>query len=199
MDFLLLIYFGGTQDFIIPSQLVDTSQKRESEKITMLSKNDSFWISGEYEEKQELQFVNPIFIQLKDHIYKISNQYGVPYDILTTIGHQESGGDWETNGMISYTGDYGQFQINLRWNFEDIHRDLGFTVEELLYDPYKNIEASAYLLKRIMNLYGYTIHNFNYENIFGTYNGWLNWRRSSISRQYVSSCMSIISQQKYLY
>lgn len=143
--------------------------------------------------------INPIYEDLKEHIYNISKKYGVPYDIMTTIGHQESGGDWETNGVISYTGDYGQFQINLRWNYEDIHRDLGFTVQDLLYDPYKNIEASAYLLQRIMNLYGYSISNFDYENVFGTYNGWTGWRNSSISRQYVVSCMSILDKKLYLY
>lgn len=142
---------------------------------------------------------NISYDSLKYYIYEKCNEYEVPFDVMTTIGHQESGGTWDTNGVVSYSGDYGQFQINLRWNLGIIEQDLNFTEQDILYNPYKNIEASIYLIKRIMNLYGYTMDNFDYENIFGTYNGWTNWREKEMAIDYAASCMSILSQNLYPY
>lgn len=187
------------QDIVLDHNLLrESSTNYEGNQKISVVLTDEKLNPVEKEEDKETD-INPVFNNLKEWIYEISKKYGVPYEIMTTIGHQESHGDWETNGIISSTGDYGQFQINLRWNFEDINRDLGFSVDELLHDPYKNIEASAYLLQRIMRLYGYTIQNFDYENIFGTYNAWTNWQNSSMARNYVYSCMRILAQNLYPY
>ncbi len=137
--------------------------------------------------------------ELKDSIYRISQDYGIPFNVMTTIGHQESGGQWNTNGVKSYTGDYGQYQINIRWNLESINNDLGFTEEDLLYNPYKSIEASAYLLSEIMNIYGYTIDNYDPKEIFGAYNGWIDWKDKEMAVEYAESCMAILEQNLYPY
>lgn len=149
--------------------------------------------------QEELTATNRIYTynELKDCIYEKSEEYGVPFDVMTTIGHQESDGKWNTNGVKSYTGDYGQYQINFRWNLDVIKNDLGFNEDDLQYNPYKSIEAAAYQVKKIMNLYGYTIDNYDAKEIFGTYNGWINWKENEMATSYAESCMNILAQNLY--
>lgn len=171
------------------------SQVIKTEKLQNDILKDSISVNIVREEEN----TNRIFTydELKDSIYRISQEYGIPFDIMTTIGHQESGGQWNTNGVESYTGDYGQYQINLRWNLESINQDLGFTKDDLQYNPYKSIEAAAYLLNKLMKLYGYTIDNYDPKEIFGAYNGWINWKDKEMAVTYAESCMSILEQNLY--
>ncbi len=172
------------------------SQVSKTEKL----QNDILIDNKMLVEENEV-YTNRVFTydELKDSIYRIGQEYGVPFDIMTTIGHQESGGQWNTNGVKSYTGDYGQYQINVRWNLESINRELGFTEDDLLYNPYKSIEASAYLINKIMNIYGYTLDNYDPKEIFGTYNGWTNWKEKEMAVAYAESCMSILEENLYSY
>lgn len=172
----------------------------------LMDKHEKERLKEERKRKKELKRqleedkkLNPIYVELRDYIYEMSVKYGVPFGVLTTIGHQESHGTWRTNSAISDTGDYGLFQINLGWNFEDIHNKLGFSEQDILHNPYKNIEASAYLLQKIMNVLGYTRDYFSYEEIFGYYNDWCNWRDNEMACEYVSTCMDILSQNLYPY
>lgn len=161
--------------------------------------NDENSNNVQNEIQENLEDTNRIYTyeELKDCIYEKSEEYGVPFDVITTIGHQESGGSWNTNGVESYTGDYGQYQINFRWNLETIKNELGFDEDDLQYNPYKSIEAATYLLKKIMNLYGYTANNYNAKEIFGTYNGWINWKENEMATTYAESCMNILAQNLY--
>ncbi|MCI9279842.1 MAG: transglycosylase SLT domain-containing protein [Bacilli bacterium] len=148
-----------------------------------------------YEPKQEYYDI-PIYDEaFQEHIFEISDKYGFAHDILFTIGHVESDGTWATNGVISPTNDYGLFQINIT-NHKQIYQVLGFTSDDLQYDPYKNAEAAAYLIKTFFDLYDYDITNFNYKNIFGTYNGYINWEEKEQSLEYVDYSMKIL-EEKY--
>lgn len=99
---------------------------------------------------------------------------------MMTIAHIESGGNFNNNGKISNTDDYGFYQINVV-NHSDIYEKLGYTAEDLLNNPYKNIEGAALIIKNIYNMY----ENPNIEDVLGTYNGWSNWREKEISINYV--------------
>ena len=142
---------------------------------------------------EKIYYDFPCSNELQDHIFNMDKKYNVPFDIIMTILHQESGGTWQSNGVISKTNDYGIAQINV-CNHEYIYQNLGFTSDDILYNPYKAIEAQAFLLRDIINLYGYT-DDIDYENVFGTYNGWVNWENIQSSREYVESCMEILQEK----
>ena len=130
----------------------------------------------------------------QDYIFNLSNETGVPSELIMTIIHQESGGTWDTNGKISVTHDYGLTQIN-QCNLSEIKNVLGITKEEVLNDPYKAMTAQTYLLQNIMNMYGYTNENIDYLNVCGTYNGWTNWEKKEMSQDYVASCQRILEEK----
>lgn len=127
--------------------------------------------------------------EFEDEIKELAEKYEIPYQIVLTIGHQESDGNWNNNGVISPTNDYGEFQIN-ECNLAYIEKNLGHTKEEILYDSIKNAEACMFLLKDIMNSDDIT----SLDDIFGMYNGWVNWKNKKISVNYVSNCNNIINE-----
>ncbi len=127
--------------------------------------------------------------ELEDGIRELARQYDIPYQIVLTIGEQESNGCWNNNGVISATDDYGEFQINKR-NLSYIEEQLGYTEEEILYDSLKNAEAAIFLLKDIINRDDVT----SLEDVFGMYNGWVNWKNKSISVNYVNNCNHIMKE-----
>lgn len=144
-------------------------------------------------EPKTIYYDFPCENKLQDHIFKMSKKYNVPHEIIMVIIHRESGGKWNTNGVISPTEDYGLAQINI-CNAEYIKENLGFSLDEILNDPYKSIEAQTFLLNDIINIYGYT-DNLDLENIFGTYNGWLDWEKSSDACEYAEACMQIYDEK----
>jgi len=119
-------------------------------------------------------------------IVDIAHKYGIDPEIMLTLGNKESDGKWDSNGKISKTNDHGVFQIN-KINHEHIKEVLGFTSEDLLYDPIKNAEAAAYLISRIMLRSDVN----SLDEIFGMYNGWTEWRNASI--EYVNECHEIMN------
>ena len=131
-------------------------------------------------------------IEYQRYILKMSNKYDVPFNVLMAIFDNESGGLFNTNGVISNTDDYGLFQINI-CNHDFIYEQLGYEPKDILNDPYKNIEAATLLVKQICNMYEEDLIQENYENIFGTYNGWKSWRNKEISRDYASNAVNKIN------
>lgn len=125
--------------------------------------------------------------EFEDDLKKLAESYHIPYQILLTIGYRESGGNWNTNGVISSTNDYGQFQIN-ECNLAYLEEKLGCTREEILNDPLKNAEACLYLLNDIIKREDVT----TLEDIFGMYNGWVNWENKPLAVEYVDACMEIV-------
>lgn len=133
--------------------------------------------------------------QLQDYINMKAEEYGIPAEIAFAIIERESGGNWNSNGVISKTNDYGLSQINI-CNHNAIYNALGYTTDDLLYNEEKNIDAMFYLLQGIFNQYGYTKDNYSYENVFGTYNGWINWRSINSSVDYANGCLQILENLK---
>lgn len=167
---------------------LETESEKTKEKPSILSiHSEEMKKLGEYNQTPLDKYQN-----LKLFIIQISKKYNIPYDILETIIHQESGGCWNTNGVISPTNDYGLTQIN-ECNLEKIYNELGYTKEEILYETSKAIDAQAYLIKEIIDLYGYN-DTINYKEVFGTYNGWIKWKNKEISIEYADSCMEILNE-----
>lgn len=167
---------------------LETESEKTKEKPSILSiHSEEMKKLGEYNQTPLDKYQN-----LKLFIIQISKKYNIPYDILETIIHQESGGCWNTNGVISPTNDYGLTQIN-ECNLEKIYNELGYTKEEILYETPKAIDAQAYLIKEIIDLYGYN-DTINYKEVFGTYNGWIKWKNKEISVEYADSCMEILNE-----
>ena len=127
--------------------------------------------------------------EYQEYIYEMSIKYDIPFNILMTIADNESNGLFDTNGKISEYDDYGLFQINI-CNHDLIFKELGYDSKDLLNDPYKNIEAASFLVKKICNMY----KEDDYENIFGTYNGWINWKDKETSRNYAANGIQKINE-----
>lgn len=126
--------------------------------------------------------------EFEDEIKQLAQNYGIPYQIVLTIGERESGGLWNNNGIISSTNDYGEFQIN-ECNLAYIEENLGFTKEEILNDPIKNAEACIFLLRDILNREDVN----TIAEIFGMYNGWIGWENKPLEVIYSDSCCEIIN------
>ena len=127
--------------------------------------------------------------EYQEYIYEMSIKYDIPFNILMAIADNESNGLFDTNGKISEYDDYGFFQINI-CNHDLIFKELGYDSKDLLNDPYKNIEAASFLVKKICNMY----KEDDYENIFGTYNGWINWKDKETSRNYAANGIQKINE-----
>lgn len=136
--------------------------------------------------------------EYEDYLHDKCSEYQEKYEldisdedllkIMLTIGEQESHGSWDTNGVVSSTNDYGQFQIN-KCNHKDIYDELGYTQDELLNDEYKNADAAIWLMCEniLTNKHCETI-----EDVFGMYNGWIGWENKRQSRNYSDSCIEIL-------
>lgn len=125
-------------------------------------------------------------------IHQTCDEYDVPFNVMMTIIDNESDGSFDANGKISDWGDYGYCQIN-ECNHDAIYQALGITPDELLNNPEKNIEAATYLVSEICKRYPEEINLGNYENVFGTYNGWLLWKQKESSIEYVQKAMKKIN------
>ncbi len=133
-------------------------------------------------------YENANSIELQEFMHEMSNKYDVPFNIIMTIADIESNGLFSNNGVISSTNDYGEMQINI-CNHDAVYKEFGWTSSDILNDPYKNIEASVWLIKGICDRYRNEINNGNVEEVFGTYNGWINWKNKQIAVDYASKAM----------
>lgn len=159
-------------------------------------KNSKAYISDNQTEivKSTIYYDFPCTEEFQKYMEKIAEEYEVPVEIMMTIIHRETGGMWDSNGVISPTNDYGLTQIN-KCNEEFIKENLEYTMEDILNDPYIAVEAQAFLLKNIMKEYGYDQDNIDYENVFGTYNGWVSWKQKEMSVEYAENCMEIYEEK----
>lgn len=146
-------------------------------------------------EPVEIKVLEPDYSGMKlsneyeDEIKKLADRYNIPYQIILTIGYRESAGNWNNNGVISATSDYGVFQIN-ECNLDYIEENLGYSKEDVLNDPIKNAESCMFILKDIIKRDDVT----TLEEIFGMYNGWVNWKNKEQSVSYSNACCEIMTE-----
>ena len=127
--------------------------------------------------------------EYEDEIRRLAKIYNIQYEIVLAIGYRESAGNWNNNGVISKSNDYGVFQIN-KCNLEYIEKNLGFTEDEVLNDPIKNAEACMFLLSDILKRDNVD----TVEEVFGMYNGWVGWRNKPLAVKYSNACCEIINE-----
>mgnify|MGYP001625113364 FL=1 len=123
-------------------------------------------------------------------IKQVAEEYQVPYRYLMTIADVESDGKFDNHGVISSSDDYGVMQIN-KANIPTLCERLNTTPDSILYDDETNIRASATILKDIINLCEQKYGTVNDEEVYGCYNGWINWREKEISRNYVEKALNL--------
>lgn len=179
----------------------EQEQAKENDSSEKLSKQYVAEMTQEINKEKviEIPTLKKVFVgydnncplEYQEYMYEICQIYEIPFNVLMTIVDNESNGLFDTNGVISEWNDYGLCQINI-CNHEDIYENLNYNSEDLKNDPYKNIEASAYLIKKICNIYSEDIKNGNYENIFGAYNGWLLWKNKQTSVEYAANAINKI-------
>lgn len=123
-------------------------------------------------------------------IKQVAEENQVPYRYLMTIADVESDGKFDNHGVISSSDDYGVMQIN-KANIPTLCERLNTTPDSILYDDETNIRASATILKDIINLCEQKYGTVNDEEVYGCYNGWINWREKEISRNYVEKALNL--------
>lgn len=147
--------------------------------------------SSNIDVKQDIIFVgydNMCPIEYQQYMYEMAKKYDIPFNVFMTIVDNETNGLFNANGVISETNDYGFSQIN-ECNHEIIEKELGYTPEDLLNDPYKNIEAAAFLIKRGYLQFPQDYETRSVDNIFGVYNGWINWKEKEGAVIYAQKAM----------
>ena len=170
-----------------PVEKTEMEKKIETELVTMVEQPPI---------EEKLLYNQPLMdVEIREHIQKIAEEYEIPFQIMMTIAHVESGGNFNNNGLISKSDDYGYMQIN-KVNLEVLCEELDITVDEILNDPYVNIEASAYLLKNICNICEEKHGKLINREVYGMYNGWINWDEKPISRNYVEKA-EVAEQEFY--
>ncbi len=143
----------------------------------------------------------PLSAPLQRFIYEqsIINQY--PADFLFTIIDVETRGKFDSTGEVSYNApgnyDLGLTQQNTLGSLPGFKSKYNINsydeAYELLKDnDYANVCAAFLLIEEIRKQYS----NFDPYEYAGCYNGWLNWRSKSISREYVSLFQNAY-EQKY--
>lgn len=163
--------------------------------------NEGFSYNDPYIEKQgECEIIEKLIIEkeysgmnlsneYEDEIKRLADIYNIPYQVVLTIGYRESAGNWNNNGIISTSNDYGVFQIN-ECNLSYIEENLGYSKDEILNDPIKNAEACMFLLKDIIKRDDVT----TVEEVFGMYNGWVGWETKPLAVTYSSKCCEIMNE-----
>lgn len=139
-------------------------------------------------EKKEYSGMN-LSNEYEDEIKRLADIYNIPYQVVLTIGYRESAGNWNNNGIISTSNDYGVFQIN-EYNLSYIEESLGYSKDEILNDPIKNAEACMFLLKDIIKRDDVN----TIEEVFGMYNGWVGWETKPLAVAYSSKCCEIMNE-----
>ena len=127
-------------------------------------------------------------LEQQEYMYEMAEKYDIPFNVLITIIDNESDSKFNNNGVISVTDDYGVCQINI-CNHDAIYEKFGYDSNEILNDYKKNIESGAYLISEIAKLYPEEVALGNYENVFGAYNGWLDWKKNQTSIDYAANAV----------
>ena len=127
---------------------------------------------------------------LKEKCLEYAEKYNLDYDtlykVIMTIGYRESDGKWDNSGKVSDTKDYGFYQIN-ECNLKDAKESKNYTKDDILYDDYKNADYAIYHVCKIMMLDSCKEE----KDIYGIYNGWIDYRKSKSAVNYANACMEI--------
>lgn len=171
------------------SQKNNSISKQNIEEITKLKE-----ITIKMEKRKNRNYYDiPVYDQdFQDFIYDTSIAYNVPYKIGFILAELESGSSWKSNSLIS-NGNYGLTQIN--WcNLPFIKENYGYEKEEVLNNPYINMECCIRLLHDIyLPACNYNENNICYEDIFGTYNRWIIWKDYPEACEYVEKAMHLLN------
>jgi hypothetical protein len=98
----------------------------------------------EDEESENFYYDIPLSNNIQDFIYEMSEKYDVEVELILAVIEQESNFD---SNCRSTTNDTGLMQIN-DINLDELKENLNITN---LYDPYQNIEAGTYFLKKCLD------------------------------------------------
>lgn len=131
---------------------------------------------------------------IKQTCMKYSVEYGIDYNRLyktvMTIGYVESAGEWNNDGVRSSTNDYGVMQIN-GCNAKEAYNNHGYTLHDLQYNAYANIDYGTDKICQIMSLRACKSD----KDVYGIWNGWVTWKNKPSAVNYANACMEI--QGKY--
>lgn len=131
----------------------------------------------------------PLSAPIQHFIYEQSIENEVPFDFLMSIIYVETRGNFNSSGQVAYNDkdnyDLGLTQQNTVSSLPNFEKNYNIGYEEcfnLLKDnDYANI-CSAFLgIQQIKKQYP----RFDENEFAGCYNGWINWKDYSTSRDYV--------------
>lgn len=140
----------------------------------------------------------PLSAELQRFIYEQSTLNDIPFDFLLSIIHVESRGNFNSSGQVGYNSatshDLGLTQQNTISSLPNFMKTYQVNYEDgytLLKDnDYANVCAALLMCNEISNQF----NEYNPYEFAGCYNGWLNWRNYSISREYVSMFQQVYDE-----
>lgn len=132
----------------------------------------------------------PLSAEIQRFIYEQSKENEIPFDFLMSIIYVETRGNFNSSGQIGYNSstshDLGLTQQNTISSLPNFMKEYNVSYEDgyqLLKDnDYVNVCAAFLICEEIDKQFD----EFDAYEYAGCYNGWLNWKQYSISREYVS-------------
>lgn len=140
----------------------------------------------------------PLSAELQRFIYEQSTLNDMPFDFLLSIIHVESRGNFNSSGQVGYNSstshDLGLTQQNTISSLPNFMKTYNVSYEDgyqLLKDnDYANVCAAILVCNEINKQFS----EYDPYEFAGCYNGWLNWRNYSVSREYVSMFQEVYDE-----
>ena len=180
-EFFIENYEEFKNDYVTKAN--DIEQNNDVQKVEMVQQFQGYPIDvGDAEKNKEI-------MEKQQFLYELCQKEGVDFNNAMTIWHVESRGQFNCNGKENSTHDYGEMQINecniksLNEIFEFVkgdNPDINEIRNVFKNDWQKNMIAAVYLIKEREAMY----EKGDYEDVFGCYNGWIDWKSKSISQEY---------------
>lgn len=175
----------------------------EQDEVTKILLNDNYYfvhsenVGNEEEIEEEVNYPYtdsiPLTEDLQKYIYDKCMENGIKYCLFLGLCQQESSfGTYGTiNGkqfhVVSKTADYGMCQTNKRYVWPDVKKVFGWDNIEILFDPYRSVDAGIYEFAKCVAKYGnseaaYDAYNRGLEHHGSTKNSravvryWNNWK-----------------------
>lgn len=139
----------------------------------------------------------PLSAEIQRFIFEQSESNNIPFDFLMSVIHVESRGNFNSSGQIGYNSnshDLGLTQQNTISSLSNFMKVYNVSYEDgymLLKDnDYVNVCAALLVCNEINKQFD----EFDACEYAGCYNGWLNWRSYSVSREYVSMFQEVYNE-----
>ena len=177
------------------------SIKNEIDQVEEIKPYETVFVGYDLKDVEEAR--KETVRQYQEILYEKCKKYDIPFNVMMVILSNESGGLFNTNGVIhansNGTIDSGLFQIN-SCNYKNIEDNLHITKDEILNDPEKNIEAACFHFRtEILDRYGKNYEEDMKKGIYigplSIYNGGIGNKDTKAAQKYAYNAQAKIDNE----